>query len=47
MNRLERISHDVVESQVATGGVFPDSRRIIRGIVGERKTNGNRELNYI
>ena len=41
VNRLKRNSHDVVESEVAIGGVLPDSRRIIRGIVAERKTNGN------
>lgn len=44
VNRLKSFSDDIKESQLAIGGVFPDSKRIIRSILSDRKHNGIRQF---
>ena len=44
VNKLRAFSKDIRESQSATAGVFPDSKRIIRSVIAERNSNGQIEF---
>lgn len=44
VNRLRLLSPNMQEWQRASGGVFPDSKRILRSVIAERRKNGNREF---